>query len=117
MQRPQFIDHTYGAVLLVSMDQQKTMMWDRDRRRELIAKVVPSLRCLPGVRHVEAVLFQDWKDAAGKPAPWMPNGALIFVQAGNPQKLEMRIQTIFGAAAGLDQEMIVMERLGDLDSM
>lgn len=49
--------------------------------------------------------------------PWRPNGALIFMQSNDRKKLKTNIDKVYKAAEGLDQTMVVMEPLGDLDSM
>ncbi len=120
---PNFTNRAYRAVLLISMTQKKAGLSREERRRRLanprVVQDLRKIRSLSGVRHVEPVLFHGWRDDPGefRDAPWKPNGALIFVQSDDQNKLKKRIGEIYKAAARLDQGMVVMEPLGDLDSM
>lgn len=107
----------YRTVCLVSMAQRKAGL-RRDERVRLVARAAPLLRDLPGVRHIEAVVFDGWRDDSGafRDAPWKPNGALIFAESKDPVRLRRVVRRIYETARGLDQEMLIMEPLGDLDS-
>lgn len=107
----------FRAVLLISRAQTKPAL-NREHLKALMAKVVPGLRSQPGVHQVVPIVFHGWRDDVGKTrAPWQPNGAMVFVLSKDMRRIKDSINKVYEAAKGLDQEMMILEPLGDLDSM
>ncbi len=112
---------TYKAIVLVSLGQQKVVgLLDGIRREELKKKLLPmakDLRNQPGVRHIEGILIQNWRsDSQGiAQAPWKPAGALIGLEARDEKRLQDRISNLWDVAKKYDQEIMVLEPLGDVD--
>ncbi|MGH2372159.1 MAG: hypothetical protein ACRDIC_01590 [bacterium] len=112
-----FTYSAYRAVLLISRGRTKSRLGPT-QLKELMAKVVPGLRGQRKVHHVVPFIFHGWRDdVASSPAPWMPNGAMVFVQSNNMKELKESIKLVYENAKGLDHEMMILEPLGDLDSM
>ena len=112
----------HKAIVLVSLGQQKVAAnLEGGKREELKKKLLPmakDLRSQPGVRHIEGILIQNWRsDSEGiARAPWKPAGALIVLEARDEERLQKRISNLWDAAKKYDQEIMVLEPLGDLDS-
>ncbi len=106
---------TYRAMLLISVRQEKVKNPKRYPLKQLAIRMATKLRSFPGVRHVEAVGFADWKaDPKDKrDAPWMPWGALLFVEAGTADKLEGYVKAIFRNMEEFDPDRM---RLSPMDS-
>ena len=105
----------YRSVLLISVRQKKVKDPKRYPLRELAVKMATKLRSYPGVRHVEAIGFADWKpDPADKrEPPWQPWGALLFVEAGSANKLKEYVDAIFRKTEEFDPDRM---RLSPMDS-
>ena len=109
---------TFKAVILISLNQEKVNKLSPEELQRRTHKMAKAIRCEVGVRQVEGVQFFHWRAGPGGTpnAPWKPHGALVFLEARNPDRLGERIHNIFQVVSHLDQEMMVLEPLGDLDS-
>lgn len=109
---------TFKAVVLMSLNQDKVRNLTPEELQRQTRKMTKALRCEVGVRQVEGIQFLDWKAGPGgtpRP-PWRPHGTLLFLEARDPDRLGERIRHVFDIANELDQEMMVLQPLGDLDS-
>ncbi len=107
----------YRAILLVSLGKEKLDgLWsDRVELEGRVSKLAETLRNQRGVRHIEAVIIQNWRsDSQGiNRAPWKPAGALVFIESQSESGLQKIIDNIWNVAEEFDQE--VME-LNGIDS-
>ncbi len=110
---------TYRAVLVVSLSKDKVeRIKARERERKLTqelrsasaGRMARLLRDLRGVRHVEAVIFRDWREEGrrGQDPAFEPVGALVIVEAPGPERLQRRIDQIWEVAKRLDQRGLEM---------
>ena len=72
----------YRAVLVISIDTQ---------RPAKIRQLASRLRCQPGVRQVDAVVFRNWRSEPRREAPWKPHGAIVHVEASDEKALREKI--------------------------
>ncbi len=109
------VEHVYRAVVLISLNQGKADGLAREgaevlRRR--VTDLAAELRRQRGVRHVEAVLYADWRDDLNefkdwkKQPPWRPRGALVFLEDKDEGQLSKNIDAIYGVAKKFDQTLM-----------
>ncbi|MGQ0569169.1 MAG: hypothetical protein ACT4P5_06500 [Armatimonadota bacterium] len=101
----------YKAVLLISIVK---------RNPAKLKRLATALRNMPGVRHIEAAIFQDWVSEPpipepvvfrrpGKPEPWRPYGVLIHVESEKDEVLQRQIKDIFRVATKVEADPELME--------
>ncbi len=75
-----------------------------------VSELAEALRNQRGVRHIEAVIIQNWRsDSQGiDRAPWRPAGALIFIESKDEAGLQKAIDNIWNVAQKFDQEIMVL---------
>ncbi len=109
----------FKAVVLVSLGQQKvkSLLSDRPALEKRLSEMAKELRNQRGVRYIEGVFIRDWRsDAQGiEKAPWKPAGALVVLEARDEKRLQENIKTMWDVAKRFDQEIMVLEPLGDVD--
>lgn len=100
------------AILLVSLGKEKVdRLWsNRAILERRVSELAEALRNERGVRHIEAVIIQNWRsDSKGLDrAPWRPAGALIFVEAKDDAGVERAIENIWDKAKLFDQDVMVL---------